>query len=231
MNINCNIADDLLPLYVDDSCSADSREALEEHLRECPSCREKLDRMRRNDLITEGQERPGGPKLVNYSKKIRRRRIRIAILVVFLTVLAAAVLSLGYLTVQDMRRQSNPAVFDVEAGTCNLTAGILETTAEEVNRYTFCTNYTQIAVTVQPEGMLQGTVILCNAANVELLYGTIDADTSTCTFTGLTAAQRYKVKCEGLDGATIRVSEGRTVSFWSSLESVLYEIMGSILLN
>ena len=45
MNMNCRIADDLLPLYVDGVCSPDSRALLEEHLRTCPACREKLKRM------------------------------------------------------------------------------------------------------------------------------------------------------------------------------------------
>ena len=45
MNISCKIAEDLLPLYLDNSCSEDSRAALEEHLKDCPSCRMKLNRM------------------------------------------------------------------------------------------------------------------------------------------------------------------------------------------
>ena len=45
MNISCKIAEDLLPLYLDNSCSEDSQAALEEHLKDCPSCRMKLNRM------------------------------------------------------------------------------------------------------------------------------------------------------------------------------------------
>lgn len=228
MNMNCNIADDLLPLYVDNSCSPDSRAALEEHLKECPSCREKLARMRQDDLGMKGQGKRNEPQLVGFSRKIRRRRIRMAVLVIVLTFLAAAALALGCLAVQDMHRQANPTVHHVEAGTYNLTAGALETTEEEIGQYVFYTNYAQIMVSVQPEGEFQGTVTLCGAANEELLYGEIDEDTSACTFTGLSAARRYKVMCEGLDGAVITVSEGRTASFWSSLKSVLHGIIGSI---
>jgi len=39
MNISCEIIRDLLPLYVDDVCSDDSRELVEHHLRDCESCR------------------------------------------------------------------------------------------------------------------------------------------------------------------------------------------------
>ena len=39
MKISCNIIEDLLPLYVDDAVSEDSRQLVEEHLKECASCR------------------------------------------------------------------------------------------------------------------------------------------------------------------------------------------------
>lgn len=39
MNINCEIVQDLLPLYEDEVCSPSSREAVEAHLRACHSCR------------------------------------------------------------------------------------------------------------------------------------------------------------------------------------------------
>ena len=36
MKISCNIIEDLLPLYVDDMVSEDSRQLVEEHLKACP---------------------------------------------------------------------------------------------------------------------------------------------------------------------------------------------------
>ena len=42
MKISCNVIEDLLPLYVDDGVSEDSRQLVEEHLRDCPSCRKML---------------------------------------------------------------------------------------------------------------------------------------------------------------------------------------------
>lgn len=228
MKINCNIADDLLPLYVDDSCSPDSKAAIEEHLKECQLCREKLARMRGDDLIHTIEEKSSELQLANYSKKIRRHRILVAILVTVLAVIAAIVLALGYLTVQDMHGQANPTVYEVEAGTHNLTAGDLETTVGEVNECVFFTNHAQIKVSIRPEGEFQGTVVLCNEENIELLYGKINEDTSDCTFTGLSSAYRYKIKCEGLNEATITVSEGREVSVWHSLRSVLGELLSLI---
>ena len=43
MKITCNIIEDLLPLYIDDMVSEDSRQLVEEHLKECAACRKMLD--------------------------------------------------------------------------------------------------------------------------------------------------------------------------------------------
>lgn len=36
---SCNVVQDLLPLYLDDVCSEDSKKIVEEHLEECSTCR------------------------------------------------------------------------------------------------------------------------------------------------------------------------------------------------
>ena len=38
MKLSCDIVQDLLPLYEDNLCSQATREAVEEHLRECETC-------------------------------------------------------------------------------------------------------------------------------------------------------------------------------------------------
>lgn len=40
--VSCSVIQDLLPLYCDDVCSADSREMIEAHLQECAACSEML---------------------------------------------------------------------------------------------------------------------------------------------------------------------------------------------
>lgn len=39
MKVTCEIIEDLLPLYVDNVCSAQSRQAVKQHLQECEKCR------------------------------------------------------------------------------------------------------------------------------------------------------------------------------------------------
>lgn len=57
MNKECEIVRDILPLYVDDACSASSRDIIEEHLKTCPDCAAYLEEIRaseaENDLKDE----------------------------------------------------------------------------------------------------------------------------------------------------------------------------------
>ena len=45
MKIKCEVINDLLPLYVDDVLSKESRELVEEHISECENCRKTLENM------------------------------------------------------------------------------------------------------------------------------------------------------------------------------------------
>lgn len=229
MNISCKIAEDLLPLYLDDSCSEDSRTALEEHLNGCPSCRAKRDRMQ-SKVMDDIHIQSSAPKLADYAKKVRSHRLRAAVSAVLVTIILSAVLALGYLTVRDMYLQSSPVVFEVEPGTYNLTANDLETTAEEVGQFIFYTNYTQIEVTVRGDDSFQGTVMLWSTADSDgfIQSKNVSGKTASCTFTGLSSSNRYQITCDNLDGVKITVSEGRTISFWHSLGSVLRDIIGTI---
>ena len=42
MKLPCKVIEDILPLYHDEICSAESRELVDEHLKECEACRELL---------------------------------------------------------------------------------------------------------------------------------------------------------------------------------------------
>ena len=226
MKINCKIADDLLPLYLDDICSDDSRTALDKHLKECAVCRAKLTRMQ-SGIIDDIQAEKSVPKLANYAKKVRKHKIQVIALVIFVTIIASVALALIYLTIRDMHERSAPHIFELEAGTYNLAAGNLETLSEEINKYVLYTNDAEITVTVRSEGNFQGTVMLWDAAyNSNFIQiSDVNEEENTCTFISLSAARRYKITCDNLDGATITVSASQTISFWNSLKSVIYELI------
>ncbi len=224
--ISCEMAADLLPLYLEDSCSEDSRAALEEHLKNCPSCRAKLERMRSTlpgDLSVENP----APDLSAYAKKVRGHRLRITALALVSVLVLSLLGGILFLTVQRMMQQSSPTVYEVEPGTINLTEGAFRANAEDIGQYVFYTNFQQIKVEVQGSGGDQGTVYLYNTENpdsfIQVLH--INKGKWDGTFTGLSAQWRYRITCEGLDGAVITVSEGRATGFFENMKAVLAEIM------
>lgn len=227
MKITCGIVEDLLPLYIDDICSPDSKAALEEHLNGCPSCREKLNRMQKDDFGWKDQVDANEIQLVNYAKKIRNHRIRVAILSIITTLALAALLSLLLLTIRDIHYQMNPIIPIIEEGTFNLVADSLEIPVEDLEQYIFYTNYSQISVSVKISGDLEGCVMLYDAADNEncLLTYDVNSRNTKCLFTNLSAARRYTIKCTGIEGTTITVSEGRTPDFLKSLRNVLVDLL------
>ena len=123
----------------------------------------------------------------------------------------------------------HPYVPEVEEGTQNLAAGAWEMRAEQIEQSVFYTNNTQIKVSVQAGEGFQGTgtIKLWNMIYKDDFIQTADVEgaADSVLFTGLSSEDRYKITCEGLDGAVLTVSDGRSVSFWKSLKSVLRDII------
>ncbi len=56
--MNCNIVKDLIPLYIDECCSEESKKAVEEHIRDCDDCRQLLEDMKSSSDIMVVSEKP-----------------------------------------------------------------------------------------------------------------------------------------------------------------------------
>ena len=65
---SCELIKDLLPLYVDDVCSEESRKMVTEHLASCGNCRDELNKMKTELNITEKAD-----KDIKAFRKIKRR--------------------------------------------------------------------------------------------------------------------------------------------------------------
>lgn len=75
----CEIIQDLLPLYVDNVCSDSSREMVEEHIRTCESCREKLSQSKSEvKLEFSGSETARVKILKNFKRKIFKKNVLVA---------------------------------------------------------------------------------------------------------------------------------------------------------
>lgn len=97
MKITCNIVQDLLPLYVDEALSEDSRMLVEEHLEGCGTCRKAADMLKEEQKNIE-EIRENGPRdediikaFVKIRRKIWRKRIFAVCLAVICVILAVRV--------------------------------------------------------------------------------------------------------------------------------------------
>lgn len=92
--ITCDIINDILPLYVDDVVSMDTRTMVEEHLAECENCKKEAEAMSKAIKIPihKTVEKEQAEVLNNLKKTFKNKKIRISIISVLATagVLAGA---------------------------------------------------------------------------------------------------------------------------------------------
>ena len=231
MKYSCGIIDDLLPLYLDGACSDESKGMVETHLETCELCRKKLERMKTESAVpvSKSPER----EIAGYARKVRRHCIRKMVGAVALCILAACLLTLIFLTVQDMYHYANPTIYDVEEGVWNLTSNDLEISAGAVDEYILFTNNKKIEVAVDESSDYSGEILLWNADDrnnpVTILYGQITPDQNSCIFSGLSSAHRYMVTCDGNEDLMLTVTDGRHVTFFGSMTNVLEQIWNVVM--
>ena len=83
MKLSCDIIRDLLPLYAEELASADSAEAVEEHLQDCESCRKAYEDMKKSPVII-----PEEPGLDTVRRGLWRRRLLTALCAVLIVCMA-----------------------------------------------------------------------------------------------------------------------------------------------
>lgn len=232
MNCNCGIIDDLLPLYVDGACSDESKAAIEAHLASCKACREKLERMQAETVVSETVKSSGEITAVKYAKRVRKHRIKLAVGAVAISFIAACVLSLVFLTIKDMHDQANPVIHEVETGIYNLTSNDLEVAVADVDDYIFFTNNEKIEVSVDKDSTYSGKVLLWNADDpnnlLQIGYGKITPEKDLSHFQ-TSSAHRYRVTCDGNEELILTITDGRNVSFFGSMKNVFNMISEMIL--
>lgn len=90
MNLSCDIIRDLLPLYVDEVCSEESRTAVEAHLQSCAQCREELRVMRCGETAAIAEEVNTAKAAGKLWKKSKLRSMLLGLLI------AAALFGVAY---------------------------------------------------------------------------------------------------------------------------------------
>lgn len=84
MTYPCGIIRDLLPLYVDDVCNEESRQAVETHLLECAACRNCYESMKAEENFIEkandnGEDMRMANSLKNVKNKINKKMTKIVL--------------------------------------------------------------------------------------------------------------------------------------------------------
>lgn len=87
MKVSCDVIKDILPLYAEDMVSNDTKELVDEHIGDCGSCKQELDRIQKKNEIALCTR---DDALNKVKKIIRIRRIR-AVLLAFLILLSVFV--------------------------------------------------------------------------------------------------------------------------------------------
>lgn len=228
MKISCKMAEDLMPLYLDGICSEDSRTALEEHLETCEACWERLRRMGSSETAPKLEEKD--LEVLAYAKKVKKHRLRSVILFLCVLLVSTLVLTMVCLACEDMMRLANPIIYETEEGVWNLTANPLEISAEDAKNYILFTNNTKVAVRVSGEGNFSGRVELYNAEDMtnSALAGEVSPENTAVTFSYLTSGELYVVSCEGQDGMTVTITDGRIINFWYSLQRIIADLVSSV---
>ena len=80
--ISCNVIQDIMPLYVDEIVSEDTKKLVEEHLKECEDCRKEMEKMRAKIILPNKKKINQAEKELFQKLKHRliNRRIAAAIL-------------------------------------------------------------------------------------------------------------------------------------------------------
>ena len=75
MNYPCGIIKNLLPLYIDDVCNEESKQAVQNHLAECEKCRSCYEAMKSTDVFTEKRKSNSEDNIIESSLKNIKKRI------------------------------------------------------------------------------------------------------------------------------------------------------------
>ncbi|MFD1777208.1 zf-HC2 domain-containing protein [Fredinandcohnia salidurans] len=82
IEIKCTIIQDVLPLYIDEVVSQDTKEMVDQHLQHCEKCREEYETMKRKLYVPLENKAPIIKKI---NKQWRRKKMIISIVSVFAT--------------------------------------------------------------------------------------------------------------------------------------------------
>lgn len=207
--ITCGMAADLLPLYLDGCCSADSCAALEAHMDTCPACRAQYAQLRR-ELTTaaDAAEDPGTDAIARaLAQKMRRRKRCLRALGAVLGVLLAVFLVFIGKTLVILGQPGGAASAGLPAGAIDLAGRAVSGSAEEVGAYVFATGTARLVVAADalPDAPVTVRLWQVREARENTMVATLDAKHRSCIFTNLPPETLYAVTVDGAPDVQLTV--------------------------
>ena len=95
MKYPCGIIKDLLPLYIDDVCTPESKETVETHLAECKNCNSFYVAMKSPNIFVPVEQNHEEEKMVNSLKQVKHRISKKIKTIVVCAVAAVAIITGG----------------------------------------------------------------------------------------------------------------------------------------
>ena len=93
MKMNCNIIRDLLPLYVDNVCSNETKDMVENHLQTCKNCQQELALLKTNFKTNQFNEERS---IKNFKKKLNIKIIKKVSITIFFLIIIIIPIALYY---------------------------------------------------------------------------------------------------------------------------------------
>lgn len=208
--ITCGMAADLLPLYLDGCCSADSCAALEAHMDTCPACRAQCAQLRRElTPAAPAADDHGADGIARaLARKMRRRKRCLRALCAVLGVLLAVFLVFICKTFVILGQPGGAASVGLPAGATDLAACEVSGTAEEVGAYVFVTGTARLVVSAAdalPDAPVTVRLWLVRDTRENTMVATLDAKHRSCVFTNLPPQTLYAVTVDGAPDVQLTV--------------------------
>ena len=212
--ITCGMAADLLPLYLDGCCSADSSAALAAHMDTCPNCRAQYAQLRR-DLTpaAPAAEDPGADVIARaLARKMRRRKRCLRALGAVLGVLLAVFLVFIGKTFVILGQPGCTASAALPAGATDLAGRAVSGSAEDLGAYVFATGTARLVVAadVLPDAPVTVRLWQVRETRENTMVATLDAKHRSCIFTNLPPQTLYAVTVDGAPDVQLTVRSGLT---------------------
>ena len=96
MNKDCEIIKDLLPLYVDDVCSTETKEFVEKHLKNCNECQKIFETMEKDENNKNNKNSDEKESIKNFNNKIKRNKIKAVVISLIIFVIGILLIKYIY---------------------------------------------------------------------------------------------------------------------------------------